>query len=60
MVNVFTDNMVDSGDGWGDDIDVTDEDLKEVEKSAAAELMHQVKVGHVPELVPKSKVSCIH
>ncbi|KAK3707091.1 hypothetical protein QZH41_004162 [Actinostola sp. cb2023] len=43
-------------DGWDDEMEVTEEELEEVDKSAAVELMHEAKAGHVPELTARSKV----
>lgn len=47
-------------DGWDDETEVIEEDLEEVKQSAAAELMHEVKAGHVPELVAKRKVIIVY
>ncbi|XP_048577238.1 rab3 GTPase-activating protein catalytic subunit isoform X2 [Nematostella vectensis] len=43
-------------DGWADDeLEVTEEELLNIEKTAAAELMSEAKAGHVPELHSRPK-----
>lgn len=49
----MTDDVDDTSLGWDDEDEVTEEEIKEVEKSAAVDLMHEAKAGHVPELTTK-------